>query len=403
MTDVVITGVGCVTPVGTDVATTWDSVTSGETGTDSVRRHDASAYPEMPDVAAEVDADPAAWDRVNTRRMGRHVQFAVKAAEEALTDADLDPGAAPGTVGTSVGNALGGAESSSNHTTTVEAGDVPISTGFLKLLPNMAGGYLSIEWDAAGPARAPAAACAAGAQAVADAVADLRAGRADAMIAGGTEAPLTPMVLTMFNRLGGLSTAVSTPETACRPFDVDRDGTVFGEGSGILVLETRSHARERGAAPLATVEGFGLGADASHPTRPPTDGDGMARTMNAALADADCDRSDVGLVAAHATGTPVGDASESTAIQNVFADTPPVTGLKGTTGHLLAGSTPVELTVLVRALQRGVLPPTATCDQPDDACDVPVVREPVAADPSAVMANAAGFGGTNCSVVLGSV
>ncbi|PSP80465.1 beta-ketoacyl synthase [Halobacteriales archaeon QS_1_68_20] len=404
MTDVVVTGLGAVTAAGEDFDETWSAVKRGDSGAGPITLFDASEYPKIPNVAFEVDADPDEWELADSRRMGRFTQFAVRAAEEALTDADLDRSGddrGSTTVGTSIGTAMGGALEFEEYAEQVAAGDRVSPRAIIRYLPNLAAGHVSIEFDAHGPNRTPTTACAAGAHAISDAASDIRTGRADVMLAGGAET-FTPTILGTFGALRGLSTRDDEPEAACRPFDEDRDGTVVGEGAAVLVLESREHAEQRGATPLATLGGAGLSADASHPTKPPDDAAGMRKAVEAALADADVDPADVDHVNAHATGTPTGDVHESTGLNAVFDDCPPVTSTKSLVGHPYGASGAIEAAFTVNAVDEGVMPPTKNCENRDDDCPVPVVTEARDADVDVALSNSFGFGGTNGALVFES-
>lgn len=404
MTEVVVTGLGAITPLGEDVESTWDGLRADESGASRISNFDISAYPTLPNMACEVDADLAEWDITEPHRMGRYAQFAVIAAQEAIEDADLDLESRSdesSVIGTSIANAGGGFTRAEQAAKNASNGDFVSPRAVLQYLPNMAAGYVSELFGTHGPNRTSSAACAAGGYAIANAVSDIRSGRADVMLAGGTEAPIgaTPMV--MFNSVRGLSTNTEDPTTACRPFDEDRDGILFGEGAGVLVLESAEHARERGATPLAKVTGFGLSADASHPTKPPENAIGMRKAIRAAMADVDRDPEDIDYVNAHATGTPTGDEHESTGLDIVFDDCPPVTSVKGSLGHPLGAAGAVEAIVSVKSIQDGLIPAT-NCENRDEACDVPVVTQPREADVDVVMSESFGFGGTNCAVIIES-
>lgn len=402
MSDVVVTGLGAVTPCGEDVESTWSAMTDGDSGAGPITLFEASDYPKVSNIAFEVDADPSEWERVDARRMGRMTQFAVKATEEALDDAGIglsDDERGSKTVGTSIATAVGWAHEFEEYSRQVANGERVSPRAIIRFLPNLPAGHVSIEFDAEGPNRAPVSACAAGAQAIHDAASDLRSGRADVMIAGGAEA-FSPSTMSAFGSMRGLSTRDDEPEAALRPFDEDRDGTVVGEGAAVLVLETRSHARQRGATPLATVSGAGLSGDASHPSKPPEDAAGMRKAVNWGLADAGVDPSKVDHVSAHATGTPAGDVHEATGLNVVFEDVPPVTSIKALAGHLFGASGAVESAAVVKTIQDGTIPPTITCENRDDDCDIPVVTEPRDEDVSVAVSNSFGFGGTNCALVF---
>lgn len=397
--DVVVTGLGALTPLGSDAERTWTALTRGESGIAALSRFDPAEANCSSSVAGEVSFDPAAHDGVDERRTGRYAALAVAAGREAFADAGLDPdGSAwrPERVGVSVGSGMGGFPEVERA---VDGGRV--SPYFaVTHLPNLAAGHLGELVGAEGPTRAPATACAAGTHAVGGAFRDVRAGRADVVLAGGAEAPLSPHGVRGFDAMRALSTRTDDPAAASRPFDADRDGFVVSEGAAVLVVEAREHAAERGADPLAALGGFARTADAHHPTTPPEDARGLRRCVRLALADADRSPAAVDHVNAHATGTPRGDRHEATAVRAVFDDPPPVTSVKGATGHALGASGAIEALVAVRSVREGVRPPTINHDVPDPACDVPVVEATEAGDAGVVVSNSAGFGGVNGTLVV---
>jgi len=400
MSDVVVTGMGLVTPLGDDLPTTWQSVLDGESGAGHISRFDADDYSRIPDIACEVRSDLSEWAVGDSKRMGRYAQFALKATAEAWDQAGLDGTDESTVVGTSIASAMGGLPEFEELALSVASDEWISPRGMLTYLPNLGSSYVSIEFDATGPNRSSSAACAAGGQSIADAVMDIESGRADVMLAGGTEGALAPTPLAMFAAMRGMTTNTDDPAAACRPFDVDRDGTVLGEGAAVLVLEDREHARERGATPIATLGGFGLSADAHHPTKPIESATGLIDALNAALADADRNPGAVDYVSAHATGTPVGDSHEATGLNDVFDDCPPVVSTKPSTGHLLGASGAVEAVLAVKSIETDTVPPTLNCDQQDDACDVPVVTSTRDRPISVVASNSLGFGGTNCTLLI---
>lgn len=401
--EVVVTGLGAVTSVGSNVEDTWTALRNGESGAGHITHFDASEYPRVPDVAFEVDADPSEWDVADPRRMGRFMQFAVKAGAEALADAGIARNGDERdgmTVGTSIATAMGGVREFEESVKQLDAGERVSPRSIIRYLPNLAAGHASIVFEADGPNRTQATACAAGAHAIADAASDVADGRADVMLAGGSET-FSPTTVGTFGALRGLSNRDDDPTGACRPFDEDRDGIVIGEGSGILVLESRSHARERGAEPLATVHGYGLSADASHPTKPPENAAGLRKALDAALTDADIEPDEIDHVSAHATGTPAGDVHESTGLNAVFDEVPPVTSIKSLLGHPFGAGGAIESLAVIQTIRDGIIPPTINCENQDEECDVPVVTEPREADVDLAVSNSFGFGGTNCTLVIG--
>ncbi|WP_323191383.1 beta-ketoacyl-[acyl-carrier-protein] synthase family protein [Halostella sp. PRR32] len=398
-----MTGLGLVTAIGETADSTWAGLLDGTSGAGPITRFDPDEAGVRADIACEVGADSAAVessDRIDDRTMGRYAQFAVVAAAEALEDAGFDPAGPdwnPKRAGTSVGSGLAGLSEIEAAT-----GDRPSPSFLVTALTNLAAGHVSMYVDAKGPNRAPGTACSAGTHAVAAAADDIRCGRADVVVAGGTDAAVSPLGVGSFDAMRALSTRTDDPGAASRPFDADRDGLVFAEGCGIVVLESRAHARERSATPYAAVTGSGRTADAHHVTRPAESGDGLRRCVERALSDAGSEPSAVDHVNAHATSTPVGDAREADALEAVFADTeiPPVTSVKGHLGHSLGAAGAIEAAVVARTIAKGTLPPTVNYETPDPDCDVPVVTEPREADVDLAVSTSAGFGGTNGALVF---
>ncbi|GAA0682242.1 beta-ketoacyl-[acyl-carrier-protein] synthase family protein [Natronoarchaeum mannanilyticum] len=395
--DAVVTGIGLVTPLGMTADRTWEAVCEGAAAADTITRFDPDETAVRSQIACEIDGRPAD-QTVDDRMMGRYAQLAVAAAAEAITDAGFDPGEpswTPRRVGTSVASTFGGLSEIEAAT-----GRRPSPRFLITALANLAAGHVSMCFDAQGPNRSPATACAAGAHAIADAVADIRTGRADVVIAGGTEAPITPTGVGGFDAMRALSTRNDEPERASRPFDADREGFVLAEGCGILVLEERSHAAERGVTPYAAITGSGLTADAHHPTRPAEEGRGLQRCLERALEDATLDPDAVDHVNAHATSTPTGDAREATALQSVFDAVPPVTSVKGALGHALSGAGAIESAIVATAISERTVPPTVNYENPDPECDLPVVTEARNTSLDVAVTTSAGFGGTNGALVF---
>lgn len=403
--DVVVTGLGAITAVGTSADEFWEGLCSGENGASELTRIDPDEYGINSRVACEVDADFVDHDLVDERSTGRNSRMAIVTAEQAMTDAGLfdgeeTVGVEPDRLGVSVGAARGDMPVLEDTIRNVDdGGRIPIRMT-IQYLPNMAAGYISREFDAQGPSSSPSTACAAGTHAIARALDDIRLGRVDVAIAGGTDASLTSSGIGGFDAMRALSTRNDDPGTASRPFDVDRDGFVIGEGAGMIVLESREHARERGATPYAELSGSGRSSDAEHPTRPPKDGHGLKRAVENALSDARRDPDEVDHVNTHGTSTPRGDAHEATALGRVFDDVPPVTGNKSMIGHTLGAAGAIEAVAVVQSLREGVIPPTINYFESDPECDVPVVTEPTETDLDVAISNSAGFGGTNGSLVF---
>ncbi|SDC80331.1 beta-ketoacyl synthase [Natrinema hispanicum] len=400
--EVVVTGLGLVTPLGESVERTWTGLLEGTSGAGPITHFDPDETSLRASIACEVGTEPAAVapdDRVDDRTMGRYAQFAVAATAEALEDAGFDA-ASPDwnaeRVGTSIGSGLAGLSEIE-----AAAGARPSPSFLVSALTNLAAGHVSMTIDAKGPNRAPGTACSAGTHAIAAAADDIRRGRADVVVAGGTDAAISPLGVGSFDAMRALSTTAD-PTAASRPFDSDRDGLVLSEGCGIVVLESREHARERNATPYAAITGAGRTADAHHPTRPAESGDGLRRCLEQALSDADRESAAVDHVNAHATSTPVGDAREADALAAAFDETgvPPTTSIKGHLGHALGAAGAIEAAVVARTIAEGTIPPTLNYETPDPACDLPVVTEPRETAVDVAVSTSAGFGGTNGALVF---
>lgn len=419
---VVVTGLGLVTPAGRGVAAAWDGVLAGKA---AARPHEGLIAAGTPvTIACSVPAfDPdAELGRGAGRRLDRFTHLAVLAAREALADAGLtdagrtDAGAADGSgeritaadpdrVGVLLGSGIGGAETwAEEYPRYLDKGPGRVSPMFVpKMLSNTAAGTVAIRSGARGPNLTVNTACAAGASAIHVARDLIRSGAADVVVAGGVEAGITGLAVSAFAQMGALSRNPD-PATASRPFDVDRDGFVMGEGAAVLVLESAAHAAARGARPLATVAGAGASADAHHATAPPDDGGGAVLAIQRALADAGLTPGDIGHVNAHGTSTPLNDVAEARALRAAFGDeldAVAVTSTKGVTGHLLGAAGAAEAAFAVLALRDGLVPPTANLTEQDPAIDLDVVagapRE-VALD--AALSTSMGFGGQNAALVL---
>ncbi len=405
---VVVTGMGIVSPIGNDPGTVWQALMEGRSGTATIRRFDAQDLPSR--IAGEVRAFDATQylPAKEARRTDRFVQFAVAAAKEALRSAGLDGTTAfAERTGVLIGSALGGVETFEQGVETLRTrGPSKVSPFMIPMfLADMAGGYVAIEIGARGPNFATLSACASGANAIGEGMRMIREGRVDIVLAGGSEAPLTPSVVAGFAALQALSRRNDAPETASRPFDRTRDGFVIAEGAAILVLEAEDVARSRGAPILAEVVGYGTTADAHHIVQPCSDGAGAVAAMRQALADAELQTGDIDYVNAHGTSTPLNDIAETAALKTVFggrSKVPPVSSTKALTGHLLGAAGALEAAICVLALQHQTIPPTWHLREPDPACDLDyVANEPRAASLRYVMTNAFGFGGHNAVLILG--
>jgi 3-oxoacyl-[acyl-carrier-protein] synthase II len=420
MRNVVITGLGLVTPLGVGTAVNWQRLTAGLSGLRRITGFEIADLPAkvagiVPDIARDPHGfDPeAAAPAKDRRKMDRFIQFALVAAGEALKQAGLslaDAAAeAKARAGCIIATGIGGFPAIAEATRTVErAGPRKLSPFVIpSFLGNLAAGQVSIRHNLQGPLGCPVTACAAGAQAIGDAARLIRNGEADVMLAGGSEACIDRVSLAGFAAARALATAHNDePEKASRPFDATRDGFVMGEGAGLLVLEAEEHARARGAEILGRVLGYGTTADAHHITAPPDDGHGARRAMQIALGQAGLEPSQIGYINAHATATPVGDAAEISAVKNLFGNgiaQLAMSSTKSAIGHLLGAAGAVEAIYSLLAVRTGLLPPTRNLDAVDPACSgldlVPHTAREKAIDYA--MSNAFGFGGVNAALILG--
>ena len=405
---VVVTGLGLVTPVGHNACDSWDALVAGRSGTARISLFDPTGYESQ--VAGEVkDWDAAKYmDRKEARRADRFTQFAAVAADEALRHAQYAIDPADGTnVAVIIGTAIGGITTlMSEYDTLLAKGPGRVSPFLMPMmLPDMASGSLSIRLGAKGVNYCLVSACASGADSIGEAANIIRRGDADVAIAGGTEAPITPIAIAGFAAAKALTSLNDDPGRASRPFDATRDGFVLAEGAGVLVLEAEEHARARGARILAEVAGYGATSDAYHITQPDEQGAGSTRAMRRALAEAGLQPDDIGYINAHGTSTSLNDRLETLAIKKVFGDyahTLPISSTKSMTGHLLGAAGAIEAAFSVLALTNGILPPTATLVTPDDACVLDYVPGTArsAAGLEAVMSNSLGFGGHNASLIF---
>lgn len=402
---VVVTGVGCVSPLSVGRATTWQRLLDGEGGVRPIERFDTEGFPSR--IAAQVpDFDPAAYlDRKDARRTDRYIQFGMAAALEALEHAKYEIEAETAhRVGVIIGTAMGGLETFEQGLTTLHTrGPSRVSPFFVPMmLADMASGFVSIQLGAKGPNFATLSACASAAHAIGEASETIRRGDADVILAGGTEAPVVPSALAGFAAAGALSTRNDDPEHASRPFDLHRDGFVIGEGGAILLLENLEHARARGAQILATVSGYATTADASHIVQPAPKGEGAARAMTIALEKAGLIAGDVSYVNAHGTSTKLNDKFETQALKSVFGEAlPPVSSTKGATGHLLGAAPAVEAAFSVLAIESQTMPPTINFETPDPDCDIDCIpNSPREGDLRHVMSNSFGFGGHNAVLIF---
>jgi 3-oxoacyl-[acyl-carrier-protein] synthase II len=401
---VVVTGLGLVSPIGNSVDEAWTALLAGRTGVDRITRFDARQFPVR--IAGEVKGlDVAAFvDAKKARRMDRCTHLVLAAAREAERDSGLDVASVGERAGTAIGTALGGVASFEQTVQQLQArGPARLSPfAIVQTLPNLPGGWVSIELGTRGPLLAESTACAASNMAIGDAVDAIRLGRADVMVCGGTEAPVTPVAVAGFAAMRALSTRNDEPAKASRPFDRGRDGFVIAEAAAVLVLEEAEHAKVRGARVYAEIAGYGVSSDANHVSDPDPVGANAARAVTMALADAELEPKDVGYVNAHGTSTPAGDAAETRVLKLVFGDSLPfVSSTKGATGHTLGAAGAVEAVFTVLALHHGVLPPTINQEESDAACDLDTLPNAARAEQVDVaLSNSFGFGGHNSVVAF---
>jgi 3-oxoacyl-[acyl-carrier-protein] synthase II len=405
---VVVTGLGCVTPLGGGVSATWDAAVAGRSGVGEITRFDAADFPVR--FAAECPGvlDLGDLPTKEARRLDRGVALSLVAVREAVAHAGLT--SSPETrerMGVAIGSAIGGLETLANSFRALfEAGPRRVSTFTIPMaIGNMSSGYAAMRHDLRGPNLGAAGACASGSHGIGGAARVIERGDADVMIAGGVEAPVTGLTVAGFANMRALSTRNDDCRAASRPFDLDRDGFVVGEGAAVLVLEELEYARSRGARILAHVLGYGATADAAHIVQPTEDAEGAQRCMRLALADADLSPADVDHINPHATSTPVGDVAEAQAIRSVFGrhtDQIAVSATKSMTGHLMGAAGGVEALLCVRVLETGVMPPTINLDRPDPECDLDhVANEARQQQARVAMSNSFGFGGTNATLIFG--
>jgi 3-oxoacyl-[acyl-carrier-protein] synthase II len=405
---VVVTGIGMVTPLGNDRETTWDGLVAGRSGAARITQIERDDLPVT--FACEVkDFDPtAAMDRKLARRTDRFVHFVIAAAREAVADARLDLEREDRTrVGSSVGTGIGGMRTlETAHAHLFESGPGRMSPMWITMLiPNMGAAMVSIELGLRGPCSSECTACAASSMSIGDALLYIRTGRADVMLAGGTEAPITALGVGGFHAMRAISHREDDPASASRPFDAGRDGFVMSEGSTMLVIEELEHALARDAPIYAELLGYGLSADANHFTEPDPSGTNPARSMRMAIADAGLEPSDIGYINAHGTSTPLGDSAETRVIKNVLGEERayqvPISSTKGMTGHMLGAAGATEAAITSLAMCRGILPPTINQFEPDPECDLDYIpNEARRADVRYALSNGFGFGGHNATLVL---
>jgi 3-oxoacyl-[acyl-carrier-protein] synthase II len=406
---VVVTGIGAITPVGNDVATTWRALLDGVSGSAPITKFDAAGFPVR--FACEVkDFDPLRYmDRKEAKRSDVYVHYAVAAALQAMQDAGLANGTGvpdPDRFGVIVGSGIGGLKSfEEQHDVYRDRGQSKISPFFIPMfIADIAAGIVSMRFNAKGPNYATVSACATSAHAIGDAFRAIQYGDAELMLTGGSEATVTPMAMAGFANMKALSERNESPESASRPFDATRDGFVMGEGAGIVLLEEREHAKARGARIYAEIVGYGATGDAYHLTAPAPGGEGAQRAMKRALRDAGLAPADVDYINAHGTSTPANDVNETKAIKAVFGDAARdvnVSSTKSSTGHMLGAAGAVEFIVCTRAVTEGIIPPTINYSTPDPECDLNYTPNTSARrDVAVALSNSFGFGGHNVTLAI---
>jgi 3-oxoacyl-[acyl-carrier-protein] synthase II len=404
---VVVTGVGLVTALGTGTEETWNGLCEGRSGVSMISRFDTTQFSTK--IAAEVkNFDPLQWfDKKDVKKMDLFIHYAVAAAETAVKQAGLTitPELSERT-GVFIGSGIGGFTIiEREHQAFLEGGPRKISPFFIpSSIINLAAGQVSIRLGARGPNSAPCTACSSGAHAVGDAFRVISRGDADVMVAGGSEAAVTPMGVGGFAAMRALSTRNEEPQRASRPFDKDRDGFVVGEGAGVVILEELDGARKRGAPIIAELVGYGMSGDAFHITLPPDDGHGAHRVMLNAITDAGIKPEQVDYINAHGTSTPPNDRIETMAIKRLFGEHArklAISSTKSMIGHLLGAAGAVEAGITSLVVQRGVMPPTINYETPDPDCDLDYVPcKARKADVRYALSNSFGFGGTNASLLF---
>ena len=404
---VVVTGMGCISPVGNNVRETWESILAGKSGAAMITHFDASKHKTR--FAAEVKGfDPVAlFGSRDARKMDRFTQFANAVVVEALDQANLKVDQSNrDRIGVVIGSGIGGIGTLLEQAEVLrERGPERVSPFLVPMMiSDSAPGMIAIRFGARGPNMALATACASGNNAIGEALEMIRRGAADVMIAGGSEAALVPVAMAGMNVMTALSTRNDDPQTASRPFDRERDGFMMGEGAGVLILESLEHAQARDAVILGEITGYGTTDDAHHISAPAENGAGAAIAMKLALQNASLDSTDIEYINAHGTSTPLNDKSETAAIKTVFGEQAyniPVSSTKSMTGHLLGASGAIEAVFCVLAIREETLPPTINYSTPDPECDLDYVpNQARKASPKHVMSNSFGFGGHNATLIF---
>ncbi len=402
---VVVTGLGAVTPIGNTVSEFWKNVCAGVSGAAEITHFDASQHSVRFGAEVKDFDDALAGDRKAVRKMDRFTRYAMAASIEAVSDSGVKiEGTAAERMGVLIGSGIGGIQTmETQKEVLLNRGPTRVSPFFVPMMiVNMATGMVSMRLGAKGPSNSTVTACASGANAIGDAARIIQYGDADVMIAGGAEAPISPIAVGGFASMKALSTRNDSPTTASRPFDSERDGFVIGEGAGIVVLEELEHAKARGAKIYCEMAGYGYTADAHHMTAPAPDGEGGARAMRAAIRDAGAEPADVDYINAHGTSTPLNDKYETTAIKTALGERArevAVSSTKSMTGHLLGAAGGIEFIICAMAHVDGLIPPTINYRNPDPECDLDYVpNEARDADIRLSLSNSLGFGGHNVTL-----
>jgi 3-oxoacyl-[acyl-carrier-protein] synthase II len=404
---VVITGLGSVTPLGNDVESTWDALVAGRSGAADITQFDSSDY--AVHFACEVKGfDPTDYiDRKQARRMDRFAHLIVAAARQAEADSGITVDAEADRIGAAIATGIGGLKAFQDcYDELLERGPDRVNPFSIpEIIPNMGAAWVSMQLGTKGPLSSQCTACAASNMAIGDGLDAIRLGRADVMLCGGTEAPITEVGIAGFSAMRALSRRNDEPEKASRPFDTGRDGFVMGEAGAVVVLEELEHARARGAKIYAELIGYGLSSDAQHITEPDPSGENPARAMTMSFRDAGVDPSEIDYINAHGTSTPLGDSAETRVIKLALGEEnarkTPVSSTKGATGHCLGAAGAVEAMFSILAIDRGVLPPTINYDEPDPECDLDYIpNESREADVRTAVSNSFGFGGHNATIVI---
>jgi 3-oxoacyl-[acyl-carrier-protein] synthase II len=404
---VVITGLGAVTPLGKDVESTWEGLVAGRSGAGEITQFDSSRF--SVHFACEVkDFDATEYiDRKQARRMDRFAHLIVAAARQAESDSGLEIEREADRVGAAIATGIGGLKAFQDcHSELLERGPDRVNPFSIpEIIPNMGAAWVSMQLGTKGPLSSQCTACAASNMAIGDGLDAIRLGRADVMLCGGTEAPVTEVGIAGFSAMRALSRRNDDPEAASRPFDAARDGFVMGEAGAVVVLEELEHATARGAKIYAELLGYGVSSDAQHITEPDPSGVNPARAMTMAFGDAGVNTDEIDYINAHGTSTPLGDAAETRVIKLALGEEnarkTPVSSTKGATGHCLGAAGAVEAMFSILAIERGALPPTINYDEADPECDLDYIpNEAREADVRTSVSNSFGFGGHNATIVV---